>query len=85
MWDMSNRTTEEQARKNRDRSNGKNTSVEDTAAFYDADDVGISMAGSGMVYASAGSDYTAVGTGECSHGGHDRCICGMAEHGKELV
>jgi len=84
MWDMNNRTTEEQARKNRDRSNGKNTSVEDTTPLHDADDVHISMASSGMVYAPAGSDDTAVGTGECSHGGHDRCICGMAEHGKGL-
>ena len=84
MWDMNNRTTEKQARKNRDRSNGKKTSVEDITAFYDADDVHISMASSGRVYAPAGSDDTAVGTGECSHGGHDRCICGMAEHGKGL-
>jgi len=86
MWDMSDRTTEEQARINRDRTNnGKISKVEDITSSYDADDVHISMASSGMVYAPAGSDDTAVGTGECSHGGHDRCICGMAEHGKELV
>ncbi len=85
MWDMNNRTTEEQARINRDRTNnGKISKVEDTTSLYDADDVHISMASSGMVYAPAGSDDTAVGTGECSHGGHDRCICGMAEHGKGL-
>jgi len=85
MWDMNNRTTEEQARINRDRTNnGKISKVEDITSSYDADDVHISMASSGMVYAPAGSDDTAVGTGECSHGGHDRCICGMAEHGKGL-
>jgi len=85
MWDMSDRTTEEQARINRDRTNnGKISKVEDITSSYDADDVHISMARSGMVYAPAGSDDTAVGTGECSHGGHDRCICGMAEHGKGL-
>jgi len=86
MWDMNNRTTEEQARKNRDRTNnGKISKVEDTTSLYDADDVDISVASSGVVHAPAGSDDTAVGTGKCSHGGHDRCICGMAEHGKELV
>jgi len=86
MWDMSDRTTEEQARINRGRTNnGKISKVEDTTPSYDADDVHLSMASSGMVYAPAGSDDPAVGTGECSHGGHDRCICGMAEHGKELV
>jgi len=85
MWDMSDRTTEEQARINRDRTNnGQISKVEDITSSYDADDVHISMASSGMVYAPAGSDDTAVGTGECSHGGHDRCICGMAEHGKGL-
>ena len=85
MWDMSDRTTEEQARINRGRTNkGKISKVEDTTAHYDADDVDRSRASSGMVYAPAGSDDTAVGTGECSHGGHDRCICGMAEHGKGL-
>ena len=53
MWDMHNRTTEEQARINRDRSNGTNTSVEDTTPLNDDYDVNISMASSGMVYDTA--------------------------------
>jgi len=79
MWDMHNRTTPEQARINRGRSNnGKIPAVEDTTAPDDDYDVNIRLAGSGVVYDSAGSDASAGGTGECSHGGHDRCICGMA-------
>ena len=51
MWDMHNRTTEEQVRINRGRSNdGKNTKVEDTATSDDAWDVLIRLAGSGVVY-----------------------------------
>ena len=79
MWSMHDHTTEEQARKNRGRSNdGKITQVEDTAPLDDDYDVNIRLAGSGVVYDPAGSDASAGGTGECSHGGHDRCICGMA-------
>ena len=53
MWSMHERTTEEQARKNRGRSNdGKNTQVEDTSTLDDAYDVAISLAGSGVVYDS---------------------------------
>jgi len=77
MWDMNNRTTEEQARKNRDRSNGKNTGVEDTPSSNDVNDVNISMESSGVVYDTTRPDNSAVGTGVCSHGGNDRCICGM--------
>ena len=51
MWDMHNRTTEEQVRINRGRSNdGKNTKVEDTATSDDAWDVLIRLAGSGVVH-----------------------------------
>ena len=53
MWDMHNRTTEEQARINRDRSNGTNTSVENITPLNDDYDVNISMASSGMVYDTA--------------------------------
>jgi len=75
---MHNLTTEEQARINRDSSNGKNTSLEVTSPLDDDYDVNIGLAGSGVVYDTAGPNDTAVGTSECSHGGHDRCICGMA-------
>ena len=50
-WSMRERTTEEQARKNRGRSDdGKNTEVEDTTTSDDAWDVLIRLAGSGVVY-----------------------------------
>ena len=51
MWSMHGKTTEEQARKNRGRSNdGTNTEVEDTTTLDDAWDVLIRLAGSGVVY-----------------------------------
>ena len=78
MWDMNNRTTEKQARKNRDRSNGKNTSVEDTATPNDADDVNISVESGGMVHDTTRPDNSAVSTCQCSDGSNDRCICGVA-------
>ena len=79
MWNMHDRTIEEQARINRGRSNdGKTTQVEDTAPLYDADDVSIGVESSRMVHASSRPDNTTVSTGECSHGGNDRCICGVA-------
>ena len=79
MWDMHNRTTQEQARINRGRSNnGKIFAVEDTAASDDGNDVGLGVESGGMVHDPAGSDTSASRAGECSHGGHDRCICGMA-------
>ena len=80
MWDMHNRTTPEQARINRGRSNnGKIPAVEDTAAPDDGNDVDLRVESGGVVHDPAGSDTSAGGTGECSHGGHDRCICGVAE------
>ncbi len=79
MWDMHNRTTAEQARINRDRSNGKNTGLEDTATLYDADDVSVRVASSGVVHASTRPNNSAVSSGECGHGGNDRCICGLAQ------
>ena len=79
MWSMHNRTTEEQARRNRDRRNGKSAGVEATATTYDANDVSVSMESSGMVYDTGRSNKSTSGTSECSHGGHDRCICGMDE------
>ena len=79
MWDMHNRTTPEQARINRGRSNnGKIPAVENTAAPDDDHDVDLGMESGRVVHDSAGSDAIAGGSGECSHGGHDRCICGMA-------
>ena len=53
MWSLHERTSEEQARINRGRSNdGKNTEVEDTSTLDDAYDVAIGLAGSGVVYDS---------------------------------
>ena len=79
MWDMHDRTTEEQARKNRGRSNdGEISTVENTSPSDDDWDVAIGLAGSGVVYDTARSNKSTSGTSECSHGGHDRCICGMA-------
>ena len=77
MWDMHDHTTEEQARKNRDSSNGKSFSVEDTTTTNDANDVHIGMESGGVVYDPSRPDKSTSGTGECSHGGHDRCICGV--------
>jgi len=78
MWNMHDRTTEEQARINRGRSNnGKTTQVEDTAPLDDDYDVNIRLAGSGVVYDTRRPNKPASSTSECSHGGHDRCICGV--------
>ena len=79
MWNMYDITTEEQARINNDKRNGKNTSLEVTSPLDDDYDVNIGLAGSGVVYATARPDNTTVSTSECSHWGHDRCICGMVE------
>jgi len=62
MWSMHDITTEEQARKNRESSNGKNTSVEDTTSFDDDYDVNIRLAGSGVVYDFARPNNTTVGS-----------------------
>ena len=78
MWNMHDRTTEEQARINRGRSNnGKTTQVEDTAPLDDDYDVNIRLAGSGMVHVTTRTNKSASSTSKCSHGGYDRCICGM--------
>ena len=64
MWSMHDHTTEEQARKNRGRSNdGKNTEVEDTTALDDAWDVLIRLAGSGVVYDFGRPDKPTSSTG----------------------
>ena len=78
MWSMHERTTEEQARKNRGRSNdGKIIEVEDTTTSDDAWDVLIRLAGSGVVHVATGTNKPTSSTSECSHGGNDRCICGV--------
>ena len=79
MWNMYNRTTEEQARRNRDRRNGTSSGVENITTPDDVNDVNIGMESSGVVYDAARPDKSTSGTSECSHGGHDRCICGMDE------
>ena len=64
MWSMHERTTEEQARINRGRSNdGKNTQVENTATSDDAWDVLIRLAGSGVVYDLTGPNKPTGGSG----------------------
>ena len=78
MWNMHDRTTEEQARINRGRSNnGKVSTVEDTSPSDDDWDVAIGLAGSGVVHVTTRPNKSASSTSECSHGGYDRCICGM--------
>ena len=77
-WGLHERTTEEQARINRGRvDNGKIPAVEDTSPTDDDWDVAIGLAGSGVVHVTAGTNKSTSGTGKCSHGGNDRCICGV--------
>ena len=59
--------------------------MENTTPLDDDYDVNIRLAGSGVVHAPARSDKRTGGTSECSHGGHDRCICGLAESRKGIV
>ena len=78
MWNMHDRTTEEQARKNIGRSNdGKNVEVEDTTTSDDAWDVLIRLAGSGMVYDFGRPDKSTSSTSKCGDRSDDRRICGM--------
>ena len=63
MWSMHDRTTEEQARINRGRSNnGKISTVEDTSPADDDWDVAIGLAGSGVVYDAIKPDSRAGST-----------------------
>jgi hypothetical protein len=57
----------------------KDTRVETNSTSDDVNDVYISMESGGVVYDTARSNKSTSGTSECSHGGHDRCICGMDE------
>ena len=78
MWSMHERTTEEQARKNRGRNNnGKISTMEDTTTSDDAWDVLLRLASRGVVHVPARPNKPASSTGECSHGGNDRCVCGV--------
>ena len=77
MWNMHDITTEEQARRNRDRRNGKSAGVEATATTNDANDVNISVESGGVVYDTTRPDNTAVSTCQCSDGSYDGCVCGM--------
>ena len=78
MWNMHDRTTEEQARINRGRSNnGKVSTVEDTSPLDDDWDVAIGLAGSGVVHVTTRPNEPTSSTSECGHGGNDRCICGV--------
>ena len=79
MWDMHNHTTKEQARKNRDSSNGKSFSVEDTTTPDDVNDVRVGMESGGVVYDTARPNESTGSTCQCGDGGNDRCVCGMDE------
>ena len=57
----------------------EDTRVETDSTPNDANDVSISVESGGVVYDTARSNKSTSGTSECSHGGHDRCICGMDE------
>ena len=57
----------------------EDTRVETDSTADDANDVRIGVASSRVVYDTARPDKSTSGTSECSHGGHDRCICGMDE------
>lgn len=64
VFDHSQQTTEEQARKNRGRDNdGKISQVEDTTPLDDDYDVNIRLAGSGVVYGVARPHRAASSTG----------------------
>ena len=77
-WGLHERTTEEQARINRGRhNNGTLSKMEDTTPSDDVWDVAVSLAGSGVVYDIARPYVTASRASKCSHGGYDRCICGL--------
>ncbi len=52
--------------------------MEVTTPLDDDYDVSVRLAGSGVVYDTSVPTGGEGGTGECSHGGHDRCICGLA-------
>ena len=72
---------QEQRRNSLGRSNdysyGKSVGMETTASLNDDNDVPVSVESGGVVYDSARTDNPTVSTGKCSHGGNDRCICGM--------
>ena len=55
------------------------TRVATDSTINDATDVNIGMESRGVVYDPSRPDKSTSGTSECSHGGHDRCICGMDE------
>ena len=57
----------------------KDIRVEINSSPNDANDVNIGMESGGVVYDTTRPDKSTSGTSECSHGGHDRCICGMDE------
>jgi len=58
--------------------------VEDTTSRNDDNDVDIGVEGSGMVHASTRPDKRTSRASECSHGGNDRCICGVVGPRKTL-
>jgi len=58
--------------------NGTISQVEDTTPLDDDYDVNIRLAGSGVVHAPTRPNKRTGRSSECSHGGYDRCICGVA-------
>ena len=65
--------------------NGAVPQMENTTPLDDDYDVNIRLAGSGVVHAPARPNKRTGGSSKCSHGGNDRCICGMDESRKSIV
>ncbi len=81
MWSMHERTTEEQARINRGRSNnGKISTVEDTSPSDDDWDVAIGLAGSGVVHVAARTNKSTSSTSKCRERGQDSAFAGGRGH-----
>ena len=57
----------------------KDTGVEINPPTDDVNDVGVGMESGRVVHDTARPNKSTSGSSECSHGGHDRCICGMDE------
>ena len=85
VFDHSQRTTEEQARKNRDRdNNGKISQVEDTPPLDDDWDVNIGLAGSGVVHGIARPYCSTGGTRQCCNRCFGWCLCSLAQPREKL-
>ena len=57
----------------------KDTGVEINPPTDDVNDVGVGMESGRVVHDTTRPNKSTSGSSECTHGGHDRCICGMDE------